>query len=293
MTETGIFTVVAPVVPGEESALAEVAENWALPVVAPLAPYRRRALERGGFTFHLTASLEDQARALVKYAQTNLVAVDSKIAILSSDDGAGLNIGEVIHHRDHSAQFGAALSLHLTGSTPVSDITSQLRRAAVSIIFYDGGSTRLAALAEEAARRGWRPAILTTALAITTDSLVRLGKVGARVIVAYPVLTSDQSPEALTQLHLLRTAYDIPARHLSMQVAALVSARILVEGLQRAGRDLTRPKFIAALAALQNFETGLIPPISFGPNQRTGVRGVHIVTLGSGTVATHAWISLD
>jgi hypothetical protein len=117
--------------------------------------------------------------------------------------------------------------------------------------------------------------------------------VGARVIVAYPVLTSDQSPEALTQLHLLRTAYDIPARHLSMQVAALVSARILVEGLQRAGRDLTRPKFIAALAALQNFETGLIPPISFGPNQRTGVRGVHIVTLGSGTVATHAWISLD
>ena len=78
-----------------------------------------------------------------------------------------------------------------------------------------------------------------------------------------------------------------------MQVAALVSARILVEGLQRAGRDLTRPKLVAALAALQDFETGLIPPISFGPNQRTGVRGAHIVTLSSGTAATHVWISLD
>ena len=293
MTETGVFAVVAPVVPGEESALAEIAESSTLPVVAPLAPYRRRVLERGGFTFHLTASLEDQAHALVKYAQTNLVAADTKIAILSSDDGASLFIGDAIHHRGRSAQFEPVLSLRLTGSIPVADIASQLRRAAVSIIFYDGGPTRLAALAEEAARWGWRPAILTTALAVTSELLARLGKVGARVFVAYPALTSDQSPEALKQLHLLQAAYDIPARHLPMQVAALVSARILVEGLQRAGRDLTRPKLVAALAAMQDFETGLIPPISFGPNRRTGVRGAHIVTLGSGTAATHAWISLD
>jgi ABC-type branched-subunit amino acid transport system substrate-binding protein len=163
----------------------------------------------------------------------------------------------------------------------------------VSLIFYDGGPARLAALAEEAAKLGWRPAILTTTLAVTAESLTRLGKVGTRVFVAYPTLTSDQSPEALKPLYLLRAAYDIPARHLSMQVAALVSARVLVEGLQRAGRDLTRPKFVAALVTLQNFETGLIPPISFGPNQRTGIRGAHIVTLSSGSAATLAWISFD
>jgi ABC-type branched-subunit amino acid transport system substrate-binding protein len=293
MTETGVFAVVAPVVPREESALAELAERKALPVVAPLAPYRRRGLERGSFTFHLTASLEDQARALVMYAQTNLAAADRKIAILSSDDGAGLNVGDVIHRRGHSAQLEPALSLHLTASTPIVDIAWQLRRAAVSLIFYDGGPARLAALAEEAAKWGWRPAILTTTLAVTAESLTRLGKVGTRVFVAYPTLTSDQSPEALKPLYLLRAAYDIPARHLSMQVAALVSARVLVEGLQRAGRDLTRPKFVAALVTLQNFETGLIPPISFGPNQRTGIRGAHIVTLSSGSAATLAWISFD
>jgi ABC-type branched-subunit amino acid transport system substrate-binding protein len=293
MSETGIFAVVAPVVPGEESALTEVAENSALPVVAPLAPYRRKVLERGGFTFHLTASLEDQLHALVKYALANLVAAESKIAILSSDDGANLNIGDAIHNHGRGGQLEPALSLRLTGSTPVADIALQLRRAAVSIVFYDGGPTRLAALAEEAARSRWRPAILTTALAVTAESLARLAKVDARVFVAYPALTSDPSPEALKHLHLLQAAYEIPAHHLSMQVAALVSARTLVEGLQRVGRDLTRPKFVAALAALRDFETGLIPPISFGPNQRTGVRGAHIVAVGSGTAATRAWISLD
>jgi hypothetical protein len=73
-----------------------------------------------------------------------------------------------------------------------------------------------------------------------------------------------------------------------------VSARIVIEGLQRTGRDLTRDKFVAALAALQNFETGLMPPISFGPSRRTGVRGAHIVTLGGTPArAKHVWISLD
>ena len=98
----------------------------------------------------------------------------------------------------------------------------------------------------------------------------------------------------MRQLHSLQAAYDIPAQHLPAQVAALVSARILVEGLQRGGRELTRAKFVAALAALQNFETGLIPPISFGPNRRTGVRGAHVVTLGRTQVKPeHIWISLD
>jgi ABC-type branched-subunit amino acid transport system substrate-binding protein len=294
MSETGVFAVVAPVVPGEETALAEVAESSALPVVAPLAPYRRRAVERGSFTFHLTANLDDQASALVKYALTNLTEAGSKIAILSSDDGASLNIGDAVRQQGGNAAWASALKLRLTGETAITDTASELRRAGVSIIFYDGGPVRLVALAEEAARSAWRPAILTTGLAVTTASFARLGNVGARVFVAYPVLGSDQSPEVLKQLQLLQAAYDIPAQHLPMQVAALVSARILMEGLQRAGRDLTRSKFVAALGALQNFETGLVPPISFGPNQRTGVRGAHVVMLGvdPGKV-TRSWISLD
>jgi ABC-type branched-subunit amino acid transport system substrate-binding protein len=294
MSETGVFAVVAPVVPEEESAFAEVAERSALPVVAPLAPYRREAVGRRDFTFHLTASLEDQVRALVKYAQKNLGGAEAKTAIVSSDDGAGLNISDAIRQQSRNTKWTPALSLLLTDGTAIADVASQLRRAEVSIIFYDGGPRRLAALAEEAARPGWRPAILTTGLAVTTESFPRLGKLGAHVLVSYPALGSNPSPEALKQLHFLQADADIPARHLPMQVAALVSGRILLEGLQRAGRDLTRPKFMAALAALQNFETGLMPPISFGPNRRTGVRGAYVLMLSfDRSELTQAWISLD
>jgi ABC-type branched-subunit amino acid transport system substrate-binding protein len=294
ISETDVFAVVAPVVLGQEAALAEFAERSRLPVIGPLAQDPRREVGRQGFTFYLTAGLEDQARALAKYAQTNLASADARIAILSSDDGAGLRIGDAIRRHGGHAEWTPTMNLHLTSGTPIADATSQLRLAAVNLIFYDGGPTRLVALAREAARSEWRPAILTTGLAVTRESWDRLSEAGARVFVAYPLLGSDQSPDALEQLRSLRAAYGIPAEHLPMQAAALASTKVLVEGLQRGGRDLTRAKFVAALAALQHFETGLMPPISFGSNRRTGVRGAHVVALGHTRSETkHVWISLD
>ena len=294
MSETEVFAVVAPVVLGQDEALAEFAERSALPVVGPLAQYRRSAVGRQDFTFYLTAGLEDQARALVKYAQSELAPVDPKVAILSSDDGAGPSIGDAIRQQSRNAEWAPVLSLPLTGSTAMADVASQLRLAAVNIIFYDGGPNHLVALAQEAARPDWRPAILTTGLAVTEQSFARLRQAEARVFIAYPLLGSDQSPGALEQLHSLQAAYAIPAQRLPMQVAALAAGRVLLEGLQRSGRDLTHAKFVAALSALQDFETGLMPPISFGPNRRTGVRGAHVVALGrTPNAPDHVWVSLD
>lgn len=168
-------------------------------------------------------------------------------------------------------------------------------RAEQSItIFYDGSPSRLIRLAEETAGAAWQPPILTTGLSITGASFAQLREVDARIFVAYPLLGSDQSPEGLERLLSLQAAHDIPSRHFPLQVAALAAAQTLTEGLQRGGRDLTRAKFMDSLAALQNFQTGLVPPISFGPNRRTGVRGAHVVALGrTRNEPAHVWISLD
>jgi ABC-type branched-subunit amino acid transport system substrate-binding protein len=294
LSEAEVFAVVAPFDLGQEGALAEFAQAAALPLVGPLAQFRRRASDRHGFTFHLTAGLEDQVRVLVKFAATNLAADDAKVAVVTSDDGAGLDIKDAIGRQNRNAKGAPALSWHLRASSRIADLVAQLQAAGVNVVFYDGGPMRLAALSEEAARSGWRPAILTTGLAATRVSLARMRTAAARVFIVYPLLGSDQSPEALQELHALQASYGIPGRHQPMQVPALVAGHILVEGLQRVGRDLTRSKFIAALAALQNFETGLMPPISFGPNRRTGVRGAHVMALRPGQdEAEHVWIELD
>ena len=47
-------------------------------------------------------------------------------------------------------------------------------------------------------------------------------------------------------------------------------AMVFAEGLRRAGRDLSRPGFIRAMESIQNFETGVGLPTTFGPNRREG-----------------------
>jgi len=79
-----------------------------------------------------------------------------------------------------------------------------------------------------------------------------------------------------------------------MQVSPLASPQVLIEGLQRAGREVTRAKLVAALAEPQGLETGLLPPISFGLNRRADVRGAHVVPLGRNQdKAEHVWVCLD
>src|SRR5262245_26152144 len=94
--ESEIFAVVAPVIFGQNDALTAFTESAALPVVGPIAQYRRDAVERQSGTFYLTAGLDDQARVLVKYARSDLSPTDPKIAILSADDGVGLNFDDAL-----------------------------------------------------------------------------------------------------------------------------------------------------------------------------------------------------
>src|SRR5262249_11010640 len=177
VSETAIFAVVAPLTLGPE-ALAEFAEREALPVVGPLAQHR--GSDHQGFTFYLTAGLEDQVRALAKFAEAELALSASTIAIVAADEGAGLNIENAIRQQNQDAGKPSAVNIHLTPSTAIADVASQLRRAAVNIIFYDGGPAGLVALARETGPE-WRPAVLTTGLAVNKQALAEFGEAGAPI----------------------------------------------------------------------------------------------------------------
>ena len=54
---------------------------------------------------------------------------------------------------------------------------------------------------------------------------------------------------------------------------------MLIEGLRRAGRDLSREKLVDELESLRGFATGSIPPLTYGAARRLGARGAYIVRL--------------
>ena len=56
---------------------------------------------------------------------------------------------------------------------------------------------------------------------------------------------------------------------------------MLVEGLRRAGKDPTRPRFIQALESLRQFDVGGFE-VNFGKGVRQGSRFVDLTIIGSG-----------
>ena len=56
-------------------------------------------------------------------------------------------------------------------------------------------------------------------------------------------------------------------------------ALTFLEGVKRAGPDLTRPRLIAALESIKNFSTGLTMPTTFSDTSHEGNKAARIVQI--------------
>lgn len=66
---------------------------------------------------------------------------------------------------------------------------------------------------------------------------------------------------------------------------AYINAKVLVEGLRRAGRNLTRDRFIAAIESIRDYSVGIANTISFSPENHQGLERVYFNKLENGKFA--------
>jgi branched-chain amino acid transport system substrate-binding protein len=61
-----------------------------------------------------------------------------------------------------------------------------------------------------------------------------------------------------------------------------LNAIVLVEGLKRTGRDLTREKFIDAIDSIHQFSLGIANPLDYSPNNHQGMQRVYFTQVRDG-----------
>lgn len=69
-----------------------------------------------------------------------------------------------------------------------------------------------------------------------------------------------------------------------MGFAGFVNAVVLVEGLKRAGRDLTREKLIDAIDSIHQFPLGTANTLTYSPTCHQGVQQVYCTQVSDGKV---------
>ena len=124
---------------------------------------------------------------------------------------------------------------------------------------------------------GWQPLLLSPGLLAEPTIFELPESFSRRVLLAYASLPTDYSPEAAAEFERLHETYGFDYSYSIAQVNAYLAAKVLVEGLKRAGRNLTREAVVEALESLDEYHPGLAPALSYDEERRIGSVGVHIV----------------
>lgn len=271
--DDGVFALVSGLAPGGEAALAAAAERAGLPLVGP---YSQRPEGDASLVFHLTGGAVEQARLLVDFAAREGGA-GGGLVVLRPPGREVAPLASAVVAQAARRGLAAPREVEVPEAGLEPGQVRALAAAGVRTVVHLGDDAALAALLREATLAGWAATVLVPgALAGRAATASPPGFTG-RVFLAYPTGPADETPAGRARLARL-AGLQGPGRHRALQASAVGAVAVLVEGLRRAGRDLDRQALVARLEEVQSFETGLLPPITFGPGRRIGALGGYLVT---------------
>lgn len=202
-----------------------------------------------------------------------------KIGILHVDDAFG---------EDGLAGFNKAMAVHKltpTNTTKFARVKPDYAETAAAVINANpsalviiSSSKNTIEVIKAIRAKGNQMQIMTLSNNSSSAFVQELGPAGAGVImsqvtVAPHLVTTRLGQEFITAAKASGATISYPA------IEGYVNAKVLVEGLQRAGRNLTREGFIRALESMQRVDMGGIL-ITYGDNDHSGSEFVELTMIG-------------
>jgi hypothetical protein len=110
--------------------------------------------------------------------------------------------------------------------------------------------------------------------AMVGPAIARYSGLRRPIVLVYPGLLPSEMNVSRIEGSSNGTTENVTA-----QALAVAAADLFVEALKRAGRRLTRESLRSGIEAVRDFQTGLVPPLTFAPGRTAGSRGAYIVSV--------------
>src|SRR4029453_7436217 len=272
--QDGVFAVIAPQ-GGQALAALEYLEQGKVPLLfpdqsSPVTRNRRYVFQ--GMTLNDRAS-----RMTVDYlAGTRKYR---KFAALYQDDEYGKPFLATIE-KDRG-RCGLNLTAPETvkpGAADVSAPVSRLKAAKPDVTFLVlvPGPAALALRARQ--KIGWTDTLMVSTGPLTDEKYLAIAAdaaTGVEGLSFWPdPATSDLQGVKLYRAYMLKYfPKNEPNRH---SLAGYFAGMLFTEAAMRAGRNLTRESLITALESIKGFESGILPPLTIGPDHETQKQGIWV-----------------
>jgi ABC-type branched-subunit amino acid transport system substrate-binding protein len=276
-----VFAFVGGISAGADAELAALARSQEIPVVGPSTLMTETGTPPNRYVFYLLPGVAEQARALANFAASKPELKQARAAVVYGDgalagaaaaaaEGQLKSAGWVAVTRRAFKQLGA----------DGAEAARRLKQEGVESVFIFGVGGAEGALLKEATAAGWTPALFMLGVMDGRDLLTTVpAAFKERIFLSFPTVPSDVTQAGFSEFRALLAKHGITSRHTAAQLSAFAAAKIFIEGLQRSGRDLTRERLLTALEGLYDFETGVTPRLTFGPNRRVGAAGAYVMTI--------------
>lgn len=293
-----VFAIVSGLTAGAEESVAALSQEKEVPFIGPSALLPQRGLPLNRYVFYLLPGLKEQARTLVNFAARKADPKKSRVAIICPDAEFSRQIAKSIEDQGKKLGWGTLTRIYYPREEfNAARYVTELKEQGIDTVFDLASGAETGALFKDAEAADWSPAVylLGTLVGRNITELIPV-KMKDQVFLAFPTIPADISSDGAAEYSALLEKNKLTSTHAAAQASAIAAAMILVHGLELSGKDLSRERLVTTLEGLYEFDTGLMPRITFGPNRRVGVLGAYIVTIDPEKKlfpASAEWISVD
>jgi len=235
------------------------------------------------YIFNVRSSYYQETNAVVRYF------VEEKglrrVAVFYQYDDYGLDglKGTQIALQKYGLSPVAAGSF-IRGTLEIEEALDKIQASKAQAVIMIGTYSPCAKFIKEARARGFNPLFHNVSF-VGADKLVEeLGDAGEGVLITQVVPPPTQRIllPASEQYSRLLSQYYPQDQPNFVSFEGFVNARILVEALRRAGRDITREGFIRTLESIRDHYVGIGAVINFGPHDHQGMDDVYLTEVRNG-----------
>lgn len=235
------------------------------------------------YIVNVRASYYDETREQVdKLWDANI----HKIGVIYQDDAFGKTVldGVKLALQKHNA-VPTGLGTFARNTLDIDAGLKSVSAARPQAVVIVGPYAPVAAIVKKAHADGWRPQFLTVSFVGTEEFIKEAGTDAEGTIITQvvpPYDRTDYPTVALYRKYLTKYYPDTPPSFVSLE--GFVDAMVVVEGLKRAGKDVTREKFITAIESIHEMNVGLGSKLvlSYGPADHKGFDDVYPTIVKNG-----------
>ncbi len=271
-----VFALIAPFSSNIEQEMLLLSEQLDVPQIAPYTLFPEDKPTRSQSTFYLLPGLNNESLAMVDYAANELHLKNIQSMVISPENTNIQKVAKVIEKQSQMRGLGAVTHfVYSPGTFQPQAVTAQLTKQTPDVIFFFGTGDELNVLLESTKTLKIKPYIFISS-SLTGSKLVNEYNTD-KIFLSSP--TSSHNQSSAEDFFRLIKQNNLSTQHLTAQAVTYSAAKLLVEGLQKTGQELSRKKLVQSIEHLYQFDSGLLPPLSYGTNRHIGSVDVAIVPI--------------